>query len=109
MLLEVHGRQSIHPLAGRDRPIVDRLLTRTAASRTDQDVVDLARLVTRYADFPGEIELKKNLIAAAKAMGFPSRDAANAAARSIWQSGFRPTQEQADTGVGSGADVQAAE
>jgi hypothetical protein len=26
MLLEFHGRQSVHPLEGRDRPIVDRLL-----------------------------------------------------------------------------------
>jgi hypothetical protein len=109
MELNIHGRQSVHPLEGRDRPIVDRLLTRTAATRTDQDVVDVARLMTRYRDFPGAIPLKQNLIKAARGMGFTGRDDLNAAARSIWQSGFRPTQEQADTGVGSGADVQAAE
>jgi len=109
MLLEVHGRQSVHPLADRDRPIVERLLTRDETTRTDQDVVDLARLITRYADFPGEIPLKRNLIAAAKAMGFAGRDALNTAARRIWQSDYRPMSDQADTGVGSGADVQAAE
>jgi hypothetical protein len=109
MLLEFHGRQSVHPLEGRDRPIVDRLLTRTTDTVTDMDVVDLARLVTRYADFPGAFPLKKDLIASAKALGFANRDALNTAARRIWQSGFMPMNDQADTGVGSGADVQAAE
>lgn len=108
MLLEVHGKPQSHPLAGRDRPIVDRLLARTQATVTEQDIVDLARLVTRYADFPGEIPLKRDLIAAARGLGYPSRNALNSSARSVWQSGFRPTCDQADTGVGSGADVQAA-
>ena len=109
MLLEFHGRQSVHPLEGRDRPTVDRLLTRTTNTATETDVVDLARLVTRYADFQGAFPLKRDLIQAAKTMGFANRDALNTAARRIWQSGYSPMSDQADTGVGSGADVQAAE
>lgn len=109
MLLEFHGHQSVHPLEGRDRPIVDRLLACTADTATDTDVVDLARLVARYADFQGAFPLKKDLIQAAKTLGFASRDALNTAAKRIWQSGYSPMSDQADTGVGSGADVQAAE
>lgn len=109
MLLEFHGRQSVHPLEGRDRLIVDRLLKRTTDTATDQDVVDLARLVTRYADFPGAFPLKQDLIKTAKGLGFANRDALNTAAMHIWQSGFRPMCDQVETGVGSGADVQAVE
>ena len=109
MSIDFHGRQSIHPLEGRDRPTVDRLLACTSSSYVDQDVVDLARLLTRYREFPGAVSLRQDLITAAKAMGFTGRDELNTAARRIWQSGFRPGDEKADTGVGSGADVQAAE
>jgi hypothetical protein len=102
-----HGRQATHPLGHRDRKVVDRIAAREAGAFTDQDVVDAARLLTRYSGFPGEAQLRNDLIAAAQRMGFSSRDEVNAAARGIWQSGFQPQQEGAAE-VGSGADVQAA-
>jgi hypothetical protein len=102
-----HGTQSTHPLGHRDREIVDRMASRTAETRTDQDVVDIARLLTRYSGFPGETQLRDDLIAAAKRLGYASRAEVNAAARAIWQAGFRP-QDEDDGEVGSGADVQAA-
>ena len=102
-----HGPQATHPLGHRDREIVDRIASRTPQTRTDQDIVDIARLLTRYSGFPGEFQLRNDLIAAAQRLGYASRDEANAAARAIWQAGFRP-QSEGDDEVGSGADVQAA-
>jgi hypothetical protein len=102
-----HGTQATHPLGHRDREIVDRIASRTPGTCTDQDVVDIARLLTRYSGFPGEFQLRNDLIAAAQRLGYGSRAEVNAAAIAIWQSGFRPQPEGADE-VGSGADVQAA-
>ena len=102
-----HGSQSTHPLGHRDRVIVDRIASRNALTCTDQDIVDIARLLTRYSGFPGEVKLRNDLIDAAKRLGYHSRAEANAAARAIWQAGFRP-QPEGDDEVGSGADVQAA-
>lgn len=93
----------VHPLEQRDRPIVDRLLATDAPDQ--QDLVDCARLLLRYQDFPGATALQADL-QRALARWTLSRQELFAATRSIWASGFRPASGQ-EAGVGSGADVAA--
>lgn len=99
------SKDQAHPLEARDRVVVKRLLTVTVP--TDQDLVDTARLLTRYRDFPGARDIGHSLVTTARQWGFGSRDELNAATRAIWARGFRP-QSQDSSEVGSGADVQGA-
>lgn len=90
-----------HPLQRTDRIVVDRL--RQSITPTDLDITDAARLLNRYDGFPGARDIPTDLVEAAKSWGLPDRAALNARARSIWQSGFRPSLSGEE--VGSGADV----
>lgn len=90
-----------HPLYGKDRITVDRLLV--AASPSKQDVTDAARLYTRYRGFPGHPDIAQDIGRSAKRWGFASSAELNARARTIWESGFRPGLSTEE--VGSGADV----
>lgn len=90
-----------HPLQDVDKVVVDRLLATPVPQ--DQDIVDLARLFFRYVEFPGAKALERDLLRALQPWGL-DREALNARARQIWQSGFRPVVDEASE-IGSGSDV----
>ena len=90
---EFHSPQNqSHPLHGIDRENIDRLLAKD--SPANEDLVDLARLLIRYKDFPGAHDLKTDMDKAMKHWGL-SRDSLNEKARSLWNKGYRPGGETA--------------
>lgn len=93
-----------HPLHAVDRNTVDRLLA--ASQPGPQDIVDCARLITRYEAFQGASDIKGDLIHCLRSWNL-TRAELNASARTIWQSDYRPAVQGAEE-VGSGADVNAA-
>lgn len=96
------GAQS-HPLYSLDRDIVDRLLT--AEVPTDGDLVDAARLLSRYEGFPGAFDLQNDLERAVRLWGL-NRETLQSRTRAIWQGGFKPGSNSAKAEpVGSGFDA----
>lgn len=93
-----------HPLYAQDRAITDRLLA--AAKPDQQDIVDAARLLTRYDAFPGADDIRFDLDKCLQGWNL-TRSELNRSARTIWESGYRPMVRE-DSEVGSGADVNAA-
>jgi hypothetical protein len=92
-----------HPLYIQDRQTVDRLLA--AREPADADLVDAARLLSRYGGFPGAFDLQSDLERAIRLWGL-SREALQARTRSIWQGGYRPGANLgAVEPVGSGFDA----
>lgn len=91
-----------HPLYSSDRAVVDRLLA--AQDPSDADLVDAARLLTRYATFPGAADLRDDLSRILGLWGL-DRDRLQVRTRTIWAQGFRPGQPAAAEGVGSGFDT----
>ncbi len=91
-----------HPLYSIDRDNVDRLLAKQLPD--DRDIVDLARLLLRYEDFAGALDLKDDMKKILNLWGF-TREILNDKARKIWETGFRP-EKKADVAVGSGFDTE---
>ena len=73
------GNEQTHPLHETDKNIIDSLITKKTPE--DLDYINLARLINRYTNFPGEIETKN-----------------------IWSKSFRPSNTNKDL-VGSGFDT----
>jgi len=96
------GGQS-HPLYRLDRDIVDRLLS--AQVPGEADLVDAARLLSRYAGFPGAFDLQNDLERAIRLWGL-STEELRARTRALWQGGHRPgSSEDKAEPVGSGFDA----
>lgn len=91
-----------HPLYASDRDLVDALLASEQPS--DAQVVDLGRLLMRYAGFPGALDLQADLEKTLRLWGL-SRDQLNARCRAIWAAGYRPGADAQDQAVGSGFDT----
>ena len=53
------SNEQTHPLHEKDRNIIDSLISKKDPD--ELDLVNLARLIKRYANFPGELELKKDI------------------------------------------------
>ena len=53
------SNEQTHPLHLTDRNIIDSLITKEKPE--DLDLINLARLISRYTDFPGEIEMKNDI------------------------------------------------
>jgi hypothetical protein len=96
---------SLHPLDATDRPLVEALLATRVPS--DGEIVDAARLHTRYCDSRLSPDLAVKIRQAIKAWGYSLSDLQEAARR-IWQSGWRPASPASpeEQQVGSGADVE---
>ena len=90
-----------HPLYKVDRELVDRLLGKH--SPNEQDMVDLARLLIRFDEFPGATDLQEDMKKTLNLWGL-DREELNARVRQIWAKGFRPGQSSSDS-VGSGFDT----
>lgn len=94
----------LHPLDQLDRPVIERLLA--ATEPTDADLVDAARLISRYRDSRLSPDLRESLRQVLRNWGLGLAQLQERTC-AIWASGWRPqlaaTQEPE---VGSGADVE---
>jgi len=90
-----------HPLHSIDKNIIDSLIAKEEPE--DLDYINLARLINRYANFPGEIEIKNDI---EKILGFwrITQNQLFLKTRDIWSNNFRPSNTNKDL-VGSGFDT----
>lgn len=99
------GEGQSHPLYSADRSTVDRLL----AAETPQadDLVDAARLLSRYGSFPGAFDLQEDLRKAIRHWGL-TPETLRERTRALWQGGYRMgANDQRAEPVGSGFDASA--
>ena len=90
-----------HPLHGMDKNIIDSLITKKTPE--DLDYINLARLINRYNNFPGEIEIKNDI---EKILNFwkITKTELFSKTKIIWSKSFRPSNTNKDL-VGSGFDT----
>ena len=90
-----------HPLHSLDKNIVDSLIT--TEKPEDLDFINLARLINRYNNFPGEVEIKNDLEKILKFWKITKNDLFSIT-KNIWAKSFRPINTNKDL-VGSGFDT----
>ena len=90
-----------HPLHSLDKNIVDSLIT--TEKPEDLDFINLARLINRYNNFPGEVEIKNDLEKILKFWKI-NKNELFSKTKNIWSNGFRPSNTNKDL-VGSGFDT----
>ena len=90
-----------HPLHLTDKKIIDSLISKEIPE--DFDLINLARLINRYDNFPGEIEMKDDI---QKILKFWQITKDNLFSKTIklWSNNFRPSNTTKDL-VGSGFDT----
>lgn len=102
---EGDSQEQSHPLYSQDRDTVDRLLAAQAPKQ--DDLVDAARLLSRYEGFPGAFDLQNDLERVIRLWGL-NRETLQAQTRAIWQGGYRPGGAGGKVEpVGSGFDATA--
>ena len=87
-----------------DRPLIDSIICKSLKELSKQDIVDLARLYTRYSGYKGGENIKSIIVQYLDDHG-KTQDDLQIKSREIWQSGWRPGQLEVSE-VGSGADVE---
>ena len=95
------GNDQIHPLHQTDKDIIDSLITKKIPE--DLDYINLARLINRYNNFPGEIEIKNDIEKILKCWKITKNDLFSKT-KSIWSKSYRPSGTNKDL-VGSGFDT----
>ena len=95
------SNEQTHPLHEVDKNIIDSLISKEVPE--DLDLINLARLINRYSNFPGEIEIKNDLEKTLKFWKISKNDLFSKT-RDIWASNFRPLNTNKDL-VGSGFDT----
>ena len=95
------SNEQTHPLRATDKNIIDSLITKEKPENID--FVNLARLINRYTNFPGEIEIKNDI---EKILNFwkISKNELFSITKNIWSKSFRPSNSNKDL-VGSGFDT----
>ena len=95
------SNEQTHPLKTTDKKILDSLITKETPE--DFDLINLARLINRYTNFPGETEIKKDI---EKILNFwnVSKNELFSKTKNIWSKSFRPSNTNKDL-VGSGFDT----
>ena len=95
------GNEQTHPLHETDKNIIDSLITKKTPE--DIDYINLARLINRYGNFHGEIEIKKDI---EKILSFwkINKNELFLKTKNIWSNSFRPSNSNQDL-VGSGFDT----
>ena len=93
--------EQTHPLHARDKKIVDSLITKE--NPEDFDFINLARLINRYDNFPGEFELKDDIEKILKFWKITKQDLF-LKTRQLWSNNFKPLNTNKDL-VGSGFDT----
>ena len=95
------SNEQTHPLHETDKNIIDSLIAKK--TQDDLDFINLARLINRYSDFPGEIEIKNDIEKTLKFWKI-SKNELFLKTKSIWSKSFRPSNTNKDL-VGSGFDT----
>ena len=95
------SNEQTHPLHATDKHIIDSLITKETPE--DIDFINLARLINRYTNFPGEIEIKTDIDKILKFWKI-SKNELFSKTRNIWSRSFRPSNTSKDL-VGSGFDT----
>ena len=95
------SNEQTHPLHATDKKIIDSLITKS--SPEDFDLINLARLIKPYENFPGEIEIKEDIIKTLKFWNI-SQDCLFSKTKKLWSDNFRPSNPSKDL-VGSGFDT----
>ena len=95
------GNEQTHPLHETDKNIIDSLISKETPE--DLDFVNLARLINRYTNFPGEIEIKNDIEKILKFWRI-NQNELFVKTRNIWTKSFRPASTDKDL-VGSGFDA----
>ena len=95
------SNEQTHPLHSEDKIIIDSLITKKKPE--DHDFVNLARLINRYHNFPGEIEIKNDIEKTLKFWKI-TKNQLFSITKNIWSESFRPSNTSKDL-VGSGFDT----
>ena len=95
------SNEQTHPLHATDKKIIDTLITKETPQ--DFDLINLARLINRYDNFPGEIEMKEDIGKTLKFWNL-TRDNLFTMTKNLWSNNFRPSNTSKDL-VGSGFDT----
>ena len=95
------SNEQTHPLHKTDKIIVDSLIAKEKPE--DIDLVNLARLINRYSNFPGEFEIKNDIEKILKFWKI-NKDKLFSQTKYIWSKSFRPSNTNKDL-VGSGFDT----
>ena len=95
------SNEQTHPLHSTDKDIIDSLITKEEPENLDY--INLARLINRYSDFPGEFEIKSDIEKILKFWKITKIELFFKT-RNIWSKGFRPSSTNKDL-VGSGFDT----
>ena len=95
------SNEQTHPLHITDKNIIDSLITKEDPE--DIDFINLARLINRYNNFPGEVEIKDDI---GKILKFwkITKNELFSKTKEIWSRSFRPPNTNKDL-VGSGFDT----
>ena len=95
------SNEQTHPLHSTDKIIIDSLITKKKPE--DLDFINLARLINRYASFPGEIEIKNDIEKTLKFWKITKNELFTKT-KEIWLKSFRPSNTNKGL-VGSGFDT----
>ena len=95
------SNEQTHPLHATDKNIIDSLITKEKPE--DIDLINLARLINRYNNFPGEFEMKNDIDKILKFWKL-SKTELFLKTKNIWSKSFRPSNTNKDL-VGSGFDT----
>jgi hypothetical protein len=95
------SNEQTHPLHATDKNIIDSLIAKEKIE--DLDFINLARLINRYQNFPGEIEIKNDI---EKILNFwkITKNELFLKTKNIWSKSFRPSSTNKDL-IGSGFDT----
>ena len=95
------SNEQTHPLHSTDKNIIDSLIAKEKPE--DLDFINLARLINRYNNFPGEIEIKNDIEKILKFWDI-SKNQLFTKTKNIWSKSFKPSNTNKDL-VGSGFDT----
>ena len=95
------SNEQTHPLHSIDKNIIDSLITKEKPD--DMDFVNLARLINRYTNFPGEIDIQNDIEKILNIWKI-TKNELFLKTKKIWSNGFRPFNTTKDL-VGSGFDT----
>ena len=95
------SNEQTHPLHSKDKNIIDSLIT--IEKPENLDFINLARLINRYNNFPGEIDIKNDIEKILKFWKI-TKNELYSKTKKIWLKNFRPSNTNKDL-VGSGFDT----
>tara|TARA_B100000945_G_C20154415_1_gene490095 strand:- start:182 stop:478 length:297 start_codon:yes stop_codon:yes gene_type:complete len=95
------SNEQTHPLHDTDKNIIDSIIAKEIPDNLD--FINLARLINRYSNFPGENDIKNDIGKILKFWEISQNDLF-LKTRNIWSNDFRPSKTNDDL-VGSGFDT----